>query len=211
MSDPESGDAASYARQHAGERDALLSPAQRDLLGRVIARRIERGAKLDAIARAVAHALPELDPAGARRLGRDETLRALAWEGLSRLRAAGAPQVALSPARDACPACVAAGGVYAISDAPTIPVVGCTHGSGCRCRYEAVEAGGMARPSATEPGATPVPATQGEVPQRPWYRPHAPRPHPPRWTEEERAARQTIRPTQPVRPARAPRPPRDTE
>jgi hypothetical protein len=52
MSQSAPHDAASFARAHAGERAQDLSPAQRDLLGRVIAKRIERGMKLETIARA---------------------------------------------------------------------------------------------------------------------------------------------------------------
>jgi hypothetical protein len=184
MREAQPQDAAEFARRHAGEWDNSLTPAQRDLLGRVIGKRIERGAKLEMIARAAAHALPELEAERARRLGRDEALRALAWETLHTLRARGETRVAVSAAADACPVCRAAHGAYAIEEAPAIPVVGCTHTGGCRCLYRAVPGEGAM------PGAATSAAEDGEPPQpaRPWYRPRPPRPHGPRWSEEERAA-----------------------
>jgi hypothetical protein len=39
---------------------------------------------------------------------------------------------------DSCPACRAASGVYAIEEAPIIPIAGCTHAAGCRCSYTPV-------------------------------------------------------------------------
>jgi hypothetical protein len=182
MTEPAEHDAASYARRHAGELDKRLTPAQRDLLGRVIAKRIERGAKIETIARAVAHALPELGEERALRLGRDEALRALAWEGLSALRASGAQEVALVPAAGACPACRAAAGRYPIAAAPAIPIAGCAHGGGCRCLYRAPDEA-PAPAVAPPPAEAPAPA----APTRPWYRPRPPRPHGPRWTDEQRA------------------------
>lgn len=214
--------AASFIRHHAGEREPDLSSGQRDLLGRVIARRIERGVKIEMIARAVAHALPELDAERARRLGRDETLRARAWEDLARLRDSGVPAIAISAARDACPACRAAAvspfpsggsksgaGPGERSALPTIPIAGCTHPSGCRCRYVAAsEAAPAAHPAEAE-GAPNTSIITGDETEdratRPWYRPRPPRPHGPRWTEEERAARH--RSASPPKPARK-RPPR---
>lgn len=181
MAEPEAQDAATFARRHAGEHDASLTPEQRDLLGRVIAKRIERGAKLEMIARAVAHALPALDAERALRLGRDEALRALAWDRLATLRARGETEVALSPASDACPTCRAVAGSHALEDAPRIPVVGCTHARGCRCLYRAVTeaapdaVGGVPRASDGAPDAA------SGMPPRPWYRPRPPRPHGPRW------------------------------
>lgn len=194
MSGTQPEDAAEFARRHAGELDSSLTPAQRDLLGRVVGKRIERGAKLEMIARAAAHALPELDAERARRLGRDEAMRALAWETLHRLRARGEARAALSAAADACPACRAANGEYAIEAMPAIPVAACTHAGGCRCMYRAagdvataagatVEPQGMAEAPSAGEGAPPQPA-------RVWYRPQPPRPHGPRWSEEERARRQ---------------------
>lgn len=215
MTDSAVEDAASYARRHAGELSGL-TPAQRDLLGRVVARRIERGAKIETIARAVAHALPELGEERAQGLGRDEALRALAWERLSALRARGERQVALSPAADACPACRAAAGVYPIAAAPAIPVAGCAHVGGCRCLYRAPDEVPAQHPGAARMPPSVEPPTQTEAPARPWYRPRPPRPHGPRWTDEERthAARQPLRPPSPTgspprvsrdRPRRPPR------
>lgn len=179
-------DAVNYVRRHAGAMEADLTPEQRDLLGRVIAKRLERGVKLELIARAVAHALPELGDARARRLGRDEAIRALAWERLNILREHGESEVALSPAGDACPVCRAAGGAYAIDDVPAIPVAGCVSPQGCRCRYES-GAQFQVPTDVVERQASPD-ASPGEsgAPARPWYRPHPPRPHGPRWTEEEK-------------------------
>jgi hypothetical protein len=181
MPEPVAQDAATFARRHAGEHDASLTPEQRDLLGRVIAKRVERGAKLEMIARAVAHALPALGAERALRLGRDEALRALAWEGLARLRAQGDTEVALSPAADACPACWAVAGSYALADAPRIPVPGCTHAGGCRCLYRSVTA---AAPTAAHAELS---AAASGTPPQPWYRPRPPRPHGPRWAADPEA------------------------
>jgi hypothetical protein len=191
MSQPLPQDAASFARAHAGEREADLTPAQRDLLGRVIARRIERGMKLETIARAVTHALPELDPARARRLGRDEALRALAWETLAALRNAGQTTVAIHPAPDACPQCRAAAGRFAIEAVAELPLAGCTHAAGCRCVYAAPEAAPAldAMTAAASEGADDASSSRG----RPWYRKRPPRPHPPRWSEERREAARRAR------------------
>lgn len=192
VTEPEAQDAAAFARRHAGEQHPGLSPQQRDLLGRVIARRIERGAKLETIARAVAHALPALGEARARRLGRDEALRALAWEQLRTLRARGETRVTLSAAANACPSCQTVAGLYALVDAPPIPVPGCTHTGGCRCLYRSAV---TATPDATDaPRSATRPEKRGasgsgsgspeatlDTPLRPWYRPHPPRPHGPRW------------------------------
>jgi hypothetical protein len=182
-------DAAAYVRRHAGEREADLTAEQRDLLGRVVARRLERGAKLEAIARAAGGALPEVETARAERLGRDAALQAIAWEQLRALRAAGVEAIGISPARDACAACRAAYGQYAAGELPEIPIASCTHAHGCRCIYVA----GTALPP---PPAEPVPSTSGEggAPARPWYRPRPPRPHGPRWTEEQREAARRRRP-----------------
>ena len=185
-------DAASFARLHAGELDPGLTPEQRDLLGRIIAKRIERGAKLEAIARAVAHGLPALGEQRAMRLGHDEAVRALGWDQLRALRAQGETRVAVSPAADACPACRVAGGVYPIDGAPPIPVPGCTHTSGCRCLYTPTQA--VQTPEAQTGAQAGEPARdradeQGDKgTERPWYRSRPPRPHGPRWTEEQRDA-----------------------
>lgn len=176
-------DAAAYVRRHAGEREADLTTQQRELLGRVVARRLERGAKLEAIARAASGALPELEAARAERLGRDAALQAIAWAQLQDLRAAGAESIGISPARDACPACHAAYGQYAAGDVPQIPIAACTHPGGCRCVYVA---GAALPPPPPEPAPS---ATEKDgAPARPWYRPRPPRPHGPRWTEEQKAA-----------------------
>jgi hypothetical protein len=174
-------DAAGFARRHAGEREPDLTPQQRDLLGRVVAKRLERGAKLEAIARAAGGAFPELENARAERLGRDAALQAIAWAQLQGLRAAGADSIGISPAGDACPACRAAYGQYAAAEAPEVPIASCTHPGGCRCIYVA----GTALPP---PEPAPDSPDEDETPARPWYRPRPPRPHPPRWTEEQREA-----------------------
>jgi hypothetical protein len=205
MADSSVEDAASYARRHAGELSDL-TPAQRDLLGRVVARRIERGVKIETIARAVAHALPELGQERAHGLGRDEALRALAWERLSALHARGERHVVLSPAADACLACRAAAGVYSIAQAPAIPVAGCAHVGGCRCLYHAPDAASAPHPTGAVMPPSVKPPTESEAPARPWYRPRPPRPHGPRWADEERAhaTRQPRRPPSPTgSPSRA--------
>lgn len=203
MTQPVPHDAASFARTHAGERAADLTPAQRDLLGRVIARRIGRGMKLEAIARAAANALPELEPTRARRLGRDEALRALAWETLAALRAQGHSTVAISPAPGACPHCRAAAGRFAIDAIAELPLAGCTHAAGCRCVYIALGAAPASEAvpvtGAGEDGALAAPERE-----RPWYRKRAPRPHPPRWSEERREAARRAR----ERSGRGKKPPR---
>lgn len=190
MSQPVPQDAANFARAHAGERAGDLTPAQRDLLGRVIAKRIERGVKLETIARAVAHALPELEPARARQLGRDETLRAINWETLTKLRAQGLAEVAISPAPDACAYCRAAAGHFAMATVAELPLVGCTHASGCRCVYAAP---GAAPTAADAADATAADAIGEPEPERPWYRKRPPRPHPPRWSDERREAARRAR------------------
>jgi hypothetical protein len=174
-------DAAAYARVHAGEREPDLTPQQRDLLGRVVARRLERGVKLEAIARAAAGALPELETKRAERLGRDTALQAIAWERVRALRLAGVQTIGISPARDACPACRAAYGHYAADAVPELPITACVHPGGCRCVYIA---GAALPPLESAPS---VPEEEG-APARPWYRPRPPRPHGPRWTEEQREA-----------------------
>jgi hypothetical protein len=184
-------DASSYARVHAGEHERDLTPAQRDLLGRVIAKRIERGVKLETIGRAVAHALPELDVARARRLGRDEALRALGWETLREMGAQGRMEVALSPVADACPTCYELRGTYPLDAVPVIPVAGCTHLGGCRCAYRL--ANDDAHVPASTPEAAPPADAESPQPERPWYRPRPPRPHPPRWSEERKEAARRAR------------------
>jgi hypothetical protein len=225
-SDPDEArpDAATFIRHHAGEREPDLTAAQCDLLGRVIARRIARGAKIELIARAAETALPELGAARARRLGRDETLRARAWEDATRLRASGVTEIAISAAPGACPACRAASGFpprAGKGSLLSIPITGCTHPAGCRCRYLAANDAhpALAAPLTAEPLApigvpgtpsieetasgSPLPHT-GEGPEeeatRPWYRPHPPRPHGPRWSEAERTARRPTRPAPKRRP-----------
>jgi hypothetical protein len=203
MSQPMPHDAPSFARARAGEHAGDLSPAQRDLLGRVIAKRIERGMKLETIARAVANALPEIEPARARQLGRDEALRALGWETLTNLRAQGLAEVMIRPAPDACPHCRAAAGHFAIAAVAELPVAGCTHAAGCRCVYAAPTA--APAPDAAPSSAVSAPGDAGAPERdRPWYRKRPPRPHPPRWTEERREAARRAR----ERSGQAKKPPR---
>lgn len=207
MTGVEPEDAAEFARRHAGELDSRLTSAQRDLLGRVIAKRIERGAKLEAIERAAVHALPELDAKRVRRLARDEAMRALAWEALRTLRARGETHVALSAAPDACPACRAANGVYAIAEVPALPMAECTHAGGCRCLYRAAsEVEATASSAGTDERGTPAPGLAQEAnppqPARQWYRPRPPRPHGPRWSEDERAQRRPRGTGSPRRPTK---------
>jgi hypothetical protein len=180
MDEPE--DAAEYVRRHAGERESDLTAAQRDLLGRVVAKRLERGAKLEVIAQAAGRAFPELAGARAERLGRDVALQAVAWERLRALRASGVESVGISPAHDACPACRAQHGRYPADAVPQLPLAACTQPQGCRCVYVA----GAELPA---PPPEPPPSTAADgPPARPWYRPHPPRPHGPRWTEERKDA-----------------------
>jgi hypothetical protein len=181
MQTDEPEDAAEYVRRHAGERESDLTAEQRDLLGRVVARRLERGEKLEAIARAAAGAFPELESARAERLGRDAALQAIAWEQLRALRAAGVVSIGLSPALDACPACRERYGRYPQDAVPQLPIATCTHPLGCRCVYIA-SADLLPLP---EP---PPSAPEDDLPSRPWYRPRPPRPHPPRWSEERKDA-----------------------
>jgi hypothetical protein len=192
--------AAAYARRHAGERDAELSDEQRDLLGRVVAKRMERGDKLTAIARAAAGALLGVETARAERLGRDAALQAIAWEQLRDLRHAGTETIGISPTHDACPACRASHGEYAASDAPPIPIAGCSHPLGCRCIYVA----GAELPPLAEPETS---EEHDGKPTRPWYRPRPPRPHPPRWSEERKEAARNRRPQNASKPRKhQPRP-----
>ena len=130
-------DAATFARLHAGALEPDLTADQRDLLGRVIAKRIEQGAKLQAIARAAGRALAELGAERAQRLGRDETMRAYSHERLALLRAEGAERISVSAAADACPVCQEAAGAYPLATLPPLPHRACQRPTGCRCVYRA--------------------------------------------------------------------------
>jgi hypothetical protein len=72
---------------------------------------------------------------------------------------------------------------------PAIPVAGCAHVGGCRCLYRAPDEVPVQHPpgAVTFPSVEPPTQTEAPAPARPWYRPRPPRPHGPRWTDEERA------------------------
>jgi hypothetical protein len=134
-------DAAQFARRHAGEEEPDLTAAQRDLLGRILAKRIEQGSKMRLIERAAATGLPELGEERARRLARDETMRAFAHERLAILRRQGAVRVTISAAQDACDTCREHAQAYGIEQAPRLPIRGCTRPGGCRCLYSRADEG----------------------------------------------------------------------
>ncbi|HZP57991.1 MAG TPA: hypothetical protein VFC53_10650 [Dehalococcoidia bacterium] len=50
----------------------------------------------------------------------------------------GFARVALMPERNACAACAAAGGTYAVGSMPELPIAGCDRPEGCHCWYAAV-------------------------------------------------------------------------
>jgi hypothetical protein len=59
-------------------------------------------------------------------------------ETLERIRNGLATRVRILASRDSCPVCKAVEGAYDFNDVPNLPVEGCSHPHGCRCRYEPV-------------------------------------------------------------------------
>jgi len=57
---------------------------------------------------------------------------------LDRIRSGLATRVRILANRDSCPACKALEGAHNFDDVPNLPVEGCSHALGCRCRYEPV-------------------------------------------------------------------------
>jgi hypothetical protein len=47
-------------------------------------------------------------------------------------------QVIVSVSDNACPACARVQGIYNKFEAPSLPVKGCSHPLGCRCKYQPV-------------------------------------------------------------------------
>ncbi len=132
-------DAPAFARRHAGEEETDLTATQRNLLGRVVAKRLEQGISIRLIERAVARALPHLDVERAHWLARYETLRAITHEQLADLHRSNATRVLVSAAAGACEACTSRAGVYAIAEVPSLPHRACLREGGCRCVYRPAE------------------------------------------------------------------------
>ena len=59
-------------------------------------------------------------------------------ETLERIRTGLATKVRILASADSCPVCKALEGAYEFDDGPMLPLEGCSHSKGCRCRYEPV-------------------------------------------------------------------------
>jgi hypothetical protein len=68
----------------------------------------------------------------------DAVKRAEQKKALENIKNGLATKVRIVIAKDACPACEAAAGAYDFDNVPKLPVEGCSHPGGCRCRYEPV-------------------------------------------------------------------------
>lgn len=64
--------------------------------------------------------------------------KAVQQAALKKIREGLATKVRILANRDSCPACLAVEGVYEFDDVPELPVEGCSHPDGCRCRYAPV-------------------------------------------------------------------------
>ncbi len=73
------------------------------------------------------------------RCGADLTTKSLVMLALDRLRANDRVSlIRVSVADNCCSVCAEAQGAYPKSEAPIIPIEGCSHAQGCRCFYEPV-------------------------------------------------------------------------
>ena len=73
------------------------------------------------------------------RCGADLRSKSLVMLALERLRANDRVSlIRVSVGDDCCPVCAEAQGAYPKSEAPIIPIEGCSHAQGCRCFYEPV-------------------------------------------------------------------------
>jgi len=59
-------------------------------------------------------------------------------KSLARIRDGLATKVRILASRDSCPVCKAVEGAFEFDDVPQLPLEGCSHPAGCRCRYEPV-------------------------------------------------------------------------
>lgn len=59
-------------------------------------------------------------------------------ETLERIRSGLATRARILASRDSCPVCKTFEGAYDFDDVPELPIEGCSHPHGCRCRYEPV-------------------------------------------------------------------------
>ncbi|MGH2536786.1 MAG: hypothetical protein ACRDHL_05280 [Candidatus Promineifilaceae bacterium] len=57
---------------------------------------------------------------------------------LARIKAGLATKVRIFVSYDSCPACKKVEGAFAFEAVPALPVEGCSHPSGCRCKYAPV-------------------------------------------------------------------------
>ena len=57
---------------------------------------------------------------------------------LERIRSGLATKVRILASHASCPTCETVEGAYEFDDVPALPLVGCSHPRGCRCRYEPV-------------------------------------------------------------------------
>lgn len=60
-------------------------------------------------------------------------------EALARIKEGGvATKVRILASHDSCPVCRTLEGAYEFDAVPSLPIEGCSHPLGCRCRYEPV-------------------------------------------------------------------------
>ena len=67
-----------------------------------------------------------------------EQERARHQETLGRIKSGLATKVRILASQDSCPTCETAEGAYEFDEVPALPLEGCSHPRGCRCRYEPV-------------------------------------------------------------------------
>ena len=67
-----------------------------------------------------------------------EQARARHQETLERIKSGLATKVRILASYDSCPTCAAVEGAHEFDEVPILPVDGCSHPKGCRCRYEPV-------------------------------------------------------------------------
>jgi hypothetical protein len=67
-----------------------------------------------------------------------EQERARHQETLNRIKGGLATKARILASDDSCPTCAATEGAYEFDEIPQLPIVGCSHPGGCRCRYEPI-------------------------------------------------------------------------
>jgi hypothetical protein len=88
---------------------------------------------------AVCHLISNDEVPTCPRCGSDLRTHSETARALQRLRDDGRfAKVRIIQGRESCPACKAAYGAYPIDRVPELPIEGCSHPHGCRCRYEPV-------------------------------------------------------------------------